>query len=347
MKYVFFVTTVGSIYNAVLPLIEEKKNKGEILIVVATDEAEKFFSEFTDFNFIRIKVNPNLITKKNKYKIFANILRSKIEFRKLFKDIEGAEVYFCGYRFSIVIFSYVKKLLKKNKVFNCSGLPDERFDKYPVEHGFRAFIMRWIAKWFMGVETVVSDDKGVPVWMLDECFFKDITVLKDYGDKSKIISEYLPKLEILKGKTILIMMVDLLESGGNYAEPESFIKAMDDLMVILNDEFSDSYLIKPHPRENRLYGKMLECEEIIPSYIPAEFILHHPWRFVIGIISTSLVYAAEHTDSTVISIMDLFKWNDAANREIKIYREEMKKVNILIPKDINEFKGLLLEEKSR
>ena len=68
---------------------------------------------------------------------------------------------------------------------------------------------------------------------------------------------------------------------------------------------------------------------------------------MIGIISTSLVYAAEHTDSTVISIMDLFKWNDAANREIKIYREEMKMVDILIPKDINDFKGLLLEEKSR
>ena len=205
--------------------------------------------------------------------------------------------------------------------------------------------MRWFAKWFMGVETVVS--KGIPVWMLDERFFKDIVVIKDYGDKSKIISEYMPKLEILKGKTVLIMMVDLLESGGNYAEPESFIKAMDDLMEIVNDNFSDLYLIKPHPRENRLYGEMLECEEIIPPYIPAEFLLHHPWRFVIGIISTSLVHAAELTDSTVISMMDLFKWNDAANREIKIYREEMEKVNILIPKDINEFKRLLLEEKTR
>ena len=347
MKYIFFVTTVGSIYEAVLPLIGGKKDKGEILVVVATDEAELFFSKFTDFRIIRLNVNPNLITREDKYKIFVNILKSKIEFRKLFKDVEDAEVYFCGYRFSIVIFSYVKKLLKKNKVFNCGGLPDGRFDKYPVEHGLRAFMMRWIAKWFKGVETVVSNDKGVPVWMLDERFFKDIAVIKDYGDKIKIISEYVPKLEILKGKTVLIMMVDLLESGGNYAEPESFIKAMDDLMEILNDNFSDLYLIKPHPRENRLYGKMLECEESIPPYIPAEFLLHHPWRFVIGVISSSLVHAAELTDSTVISMMDLFKWNDAANREIEIYREEMEKANILIPKDINEFKRLLLEEKTR
>lgn len=346
MKYIFFVTTVGSIYDAVLPLIEEKKDKGEILIVVATDEAELFFSEFTDYKIIRLHVNPNLITRKNKHKILINLIRSKIEFKKLFKDVEDAEVYFCGYRFSIVIFSYAKKLLKKNKVFNCGGLPDGRFDKYPIEHGFRAFVMRWIAKWFMGVETVVSNDKGIPIWMLDERFFKDIDIIKDYGDKSRIISEYVPKFEILKDKKILIMMVDLLDSAGNYAESKSFIKAIDDLMKILNNNFSDSYLIKPHPRENRLYGKMLECEEIIPSYIPAEFLLHHPWDFVVGIVSSSLVRATELTDATVISITDLFKWNETADYQREIWRKEMKNVNILIPKDINELKRLLLKEKT-
>jgi len=347
MKYIFFVTTIGSIYEAVLPFIEEKKDKGEILVYVATNEAEKFFNEYTDFKVTRIHVNPNLITKETKTKIFSNIIRSKREYKKYFKDIEDAEVYFCGYRFSLVIYSFVKKLARKNKVFNFGGLSDERFEKYPEKHGFKAYTMRWIAKWLMGVETVVSNDKGVPVWTLDEKFFKDIEVIKDYGDKSKIISKYVPKFDILKNKSVLVMTTDLLETGGNYADSKSFIKAMDDLMILLDENFSDSYLLKPHPRENRLYGKMENCKEIIPPYIPAEFLLYYPWKYVIGIISTSLINAAELSDATVISVMDLFKWNDAAYGEVEDYRKKMKDVNVLIPKDINEFKRLMIKEKTR
>ena len=340
------MTTVGSIYDAVLPLIEEKKDKGEILVVVATDEAESFFSEFTDFKTIRLKVDPNLISRKNKTKILFNILLSKLEFRKYFKNIEGAEIYFCGYRYSIVIFSYVKKLLKKNKVYNCGGLPENRFDKYPVEHSFRAFVMRWIAKWLMGVETVVSRDKNLPIWILDEKFFENIEVIKDFDNKEDITKKYTPKLEILNKKDILIMMVDLLETAGNYAESESYIKALDELMGIMEKKFSNYYLIKPHPRENKLYGKMLKSKNIIPSYIPAEFLLFHKWRFIIGIVSSSLIHASENTDAVVISIMDLFKWNDKADREKKIWRKEMEDVGILFPKDINELKRLLLKEKT-
>jgi len=66
IKYIFFVTTVGSIYDAVLPLIEEKKDKGEILVIAATDEAELFFSEFTDYKIIHQNLNPNLIIRNNK-----------------------------------------------------------------------------------------------------------------------------------------------------------------------------------------------------------------------------------------------------------------------------------------
>ena len=163
MRYIFFVTTVGSIYEAVLPLIEKKRDKGEILVVVGTDEAEKFFSEFTDFKLIRVKVNPNLIDKKAKYKIIGNIIRSKLEYRKLFKDIKDSEIYFCGCSFSIVIYSYVKKLSKNNKVFHCGNTADEKFIDYPIEKSFRAYIMRWVAKWLMGVETIIGNRMGVPI----------------------------------------------------------------------------------------------------------------------------------------------------------------------------------------
>ena len=170
---------------------------------------------------------------------------------------------------------------------------------------------------------------------------------KDFGNQDKIIKKYMPKLKILDGKSILVMIVDLLESAGNYAESDSYKKAVDNLMQALEEKFSNDFLIKPHPRENKLYGKMLESENIIPPYIPAEFLMNHKWKFIIGIVSSSLVYAAKNTDIVVISFMDLFKWNRKASREKNIWRKEMEDVGILFPKDINELKRLLLEDNPR
>ena len=77
MKYIFFVTTFASIYDRVLPLIEEKKEKGEVIIVASTEQIELFFKEYTDFKVIRTKVHPDLITMKTKYRILFNIIKSK------------------------------------------------------------------------------------------------------------------------------------------------------------------------------------------------------------------------------------------------------------------------------
>jgi len=177
--------------------------------------------------------------------------------------------------------------------------------------------------------------------------FKNIGVKKDFGNQDKIIKKYMPKLKILDGKSILVMIVDLLESAGNYAESDSYKKAVDNLMQALEEKFSNDFLIKPHPRESKLYGKMSESENIIPPYIPAEFLMNHKWKFIIGIVSSSLVYAAKNTDIVVISFMDLFKWNRKASREKNIWRKEMEDVGILFPKDINELKRLLLEDNPR
>lgn len=343
MKYIFFVTTVGSIYEAVLPLIEMKKNKGEIIIIVGTDEAELFFKDFTGFKVTRMKVDPNLINRRTKHKLLSNIIRSKIEFRELFKDVKDAEVYFCGCSFSLVVFSYVKKLSKNNKVFHCGNTTEEKFINYPIEHSFRAFIMNWIAKWLMGVDTVIGNRMGVPIWMLGKNYYKNITQVKDYGDIEKTSNKYIKKLDIIKGKEILIAIGDLLEGGGNYAEPDSFIKATDELIGILEKKFPGLYVIKPHPREKKLYGRMAECKYIIPPHIPSEFILSHPWKIIIGTVSTTLLRASEKQNTTVISIIDLFKWTDVGTREKEMWRKTMiKNTGIHIPKDVNELKDIII-----
>jgi hypothetical protein len=339
MKYIFFVTAFDPIYDRILPLIEEKKDKGEIIVVVTTDQIEQFFREFTDLKIIRTKLHPDLITRKTKHKILIYILRSKVEFNTLFKDVKDSEIYFFGNSCAIVTFSYIKKLMKHNKVIQSRSPPEKGLFDFPVEHGLRAYVMRWIAKWLMGVDTIICHNRGVPFWQLDDKFYKNVEIIEGYVDEKKTINKYLPKLKLLKNKTILLVMQDLLESGCNFAEPNSFIAAVDKLMDILNNTFPNAYVIKPHPRENTLYGKMAQSKDVIPPYIPSEFLMHHPWKFVIGLFSLSLTSALDLTDATVISLVNLFEWKEFY--VLDRWKQEMRDTQILLPNDFNELKNLL------
>ena len=91
---------------------------------------------------------------------------------------------------------------------------------------------------------------------------------------------------------------------------------------------------------------MKECENIIPEYLPAEFLLHHHWDYNIGIISTTLKRAAEQTDAKVISLIDLIEWTDDAIHEKEILRDEIKNTRILMPKSIDELKNIMHKDKT-
>lgn len=321
MKYVFFVVTSGSICDRVLSLIEEKKDKGKITIVATTEQLEMFFNKYTDFEVIRTNVHPDLITRKTKHKILINIISSKLEFRKLFKDIEKSEIYFCNKGCAVVTYSYIKKLSKRNKVFFFGDKIKTTTSAYPIEKGFRAFAMRWITKWLMGIETVVYNRVGVPFWELDEKFFENIKLIKPPLKDKRIIDKYAKKLDILKGKKILLAINDVVTVG--FVEKTEFINKINNMMGILDDLAPGEYIIKPHHRLNKLYGKMSKCKEIIPPYIPLEFILNHNWKNVIGLGSGSLSSSAIYTDAEVISLIDAFEYQDENVK--KELRDRLKK----------------------
>lgn len=311
MKHIFFVITFGSIYDRALPLIEEKKNEGEIIVVATTDQIEMFFKNYTDFEVIRTKVHPNLITRETKHKILSNIIRSKLEFRKFFKDIENSKIYFCNTGYAVTMYSYIKKLSKRNKIIFYGDLGTKNGKqtiKYPIEHSTRAFAMKWIVKWLMGIETDVRCKLGFPVWDLNKNFFENIEIIEKYTGDKKLLDRYMKKLNVLKGKKILIAINDGITSG--FIEKTEFINKIDNLMDILNDNAPGKYAIKPHPRLNKLYGKMSECNEIIPPYIPLEFVLRHDWKKVIGFDSGSLVSSIKYTSAEVISLIDAVEYRD-------------------------------------
>jgi hypothetical protein len=339
MDHIFFITKVAPIYYVVFPLLETIQNKEDILIIAGSKEVSSFFKNHTDFRVISMQVHPNLITRKNKYKLLKNILLSKKEYKTLFKKTKDAKIYFFGSSFKIVVFSYLHKLARKNTIIKGYASHKKTSIEYPLDHSMRAWMMRWIAKWLLGVETTVHINQGAPFWKLSETFYEKHHIRKMFIDHEKTNKNYPIHLDVLKGKTVLITMQDLMVY--NYVEKASFVKILDDLMALLYQLYPDKFVIKPHPREDTLYGAMATTDQVIPPYIPSEFLMDHPWDIVIGIFSTSLLSAARLTKAKVISIIDLLRWNDTAFQQK--WSTIMKDAGVLVPKTVKELSQLLQE----
>ena len=74
MNHIFFVTTIGSIYAQALPLMEEKKKNGDIIVFASTRQIELFFKNYTNFKVVRIKVHPDFVNKDTRHKLFSNLI---------------------------------------------------------------------------------------------------------------------------------------------------------------------------------------------------------------------------------------------------------------------------------
>jgi hypothetical protein len=341
-KFIFFVTTFGSIYQRVLPLIEEKKEYGDIKVVVTTEQIELFFKNFTDFQVIRTKIHPDLIGKKTWYKLFFNLFRSKLEYQKLFRGVEDAEIYFFGTASAIVIYSYIQKLSKNNVVYLCLCEPSNL--KETVKTGIISTLMNFFTKIFLNLDTEILTLGSSRFYSLDKIFFdkNHITIISDYKPNYRLLDRYMTKLDVMNGKKILFAMEDLIAC--DHVEETEFITKLDAAVEILNEYYPELCVVKPHPRLKKIYGKMASFP-VISEYIPSEFLLKHAWEFVIGIESTSLISAAKQTNACVISLINLFTYKSAESQNNwRNYLQGDIENKIHLPKDLLEFRQLLKKE---
>lgn len=335
-KQIFFVITHASIYHKVFPLIEERKKYGEIIIVTINDDLEKFLREYTDFKVIRLHVNPNLITQKTKHKLIWNVIKSKIEYKKIFGNIQDADVFFFSHAYAIVTFSYIKKLAKNNIVHQyCSNSNL----KLPFVNGLLPLIMKSISKIFLNVDVKIRSDEGQLICVLADDFYKNMSRKSKKKFDTSISNTYLKEVKQLKNKNILLLSSNITDKCSFVSNDEA-TRVTDILMDSLNDRRNDC-IIKVHPGDNnKVYGKMKELTDFVPSYIPAEFLTHHNWDFVIGVISTAMITFAKKS-KIVISIIKMLEWDDTIKRDywLDIYG----KLPVIMPENEKELNKILCE----
>ena len=255
----FFISSPGQMAHRALSVLEEKKP--ENLTIVTTDAIRPFLEGRVKAKIITLKTEPNLITRSSKSKIVSNAIRSKLEYRRLFKDIENEDVYLFFTSWGVVPISYVKKLSKRNKVY----LYPESFlnDMYEEEKSFVATGMKLAVKLLLGLDVYIVRWNNIPVWELRPNSFP-MEIVEYDGFNAKLPKQFMMDTDLLKGKRVLFL-------GSKFEidceESEDKVKLTDELMDIFEKNFKGEYVIKAHPIDKVLYGRMKDSKFVIPSYV--------------------------------------------------------------------------------
>ena len=327
----FFLNSPAQLLHRVLPLIKENNYKN--LTIVAPPELRPFLLKATKAKIITPKVHQNLIDGKTKRKIISNAIRAKLEYRKHFKHIKGEEIHLFFNAWAITYLSFVKKLSKHNRVFfypeaDACMIQEE-------EHGIRAFFMKLVAKYLLGVNVVIMNKADLPIWEVPEGEIPWEVVHYDKFDGS-LPPELMTDPKLLEGMEVLFLGHDITSEG---ADEEEIIKITDVVMDIFEENYPISYVIKQHPRERTLYGKMNTPKRLLPPEMLAESLYNHDWKFIISYYSEAGITAKKQTNATVISLLNFWHFEKPSLKDYWVKRFEDE--GILLPKTIKELNSIM------
>jgi len=328
-----FLNSPVQLFDSVIPFIEERKLND--ITFVAPLELEKFFKKYySDSNVIIPSVHPNLITAETKYKILSNTRKAKKEFIKLFLSYKDENVFVFFTTWSITYFYYINELRKNgNKIIIVKS---KKGFEYEPSADIQSYILQKYIRYALGVPNVITRKAcGLPIcqFLVDKIEHETIELndieLKNIPDRFRT-KEY-------NNMNIIFACNGKLEGAG--VDTKSVTKITNILKEILDKKYPYSYVIKTHPRDREIYGNMQKAKKIDPDII-FETMLFHEWKYVIGYYSTVLVRAKKYTNAKVISLINLFKWDNEKLKNYWITR--FSNEEIFMPKTIQELDDLII-----
>ena len=173
-------------------------------------------------------------------------------------------------------------------------------------------------------------DTGVISFELKDSFFRN------YVDEESLIVNFNPthkfdiELPIMKDRDILVVT----ERFEHYVNN---IRVLDSVLSLLDNKRT---ILKTHPIDPDYTG--VTRFDFIPREIPSELLMSHPWKYVIGVESHSLIRASKWTTATVISLLELFDYkNPERKTELIKWHTEGSNGQTLFPKTLSEFEELI------
>jgi hypothetical protein len=334
MKQYFFVTSFGSLYNKVLPLMDKKKDEGEIIIVTANKNIYYFFKEYISCKRVFLDMNPNIFSRKKWYLFITEILKMRWYYDICFKGVQCSEIYFFGSGWTIGIFNIIQRLSKNNIIYQYPS--NQSLGDSKCVTSWKAKIIKLFAKLITNVDVDVVTEMGMTSFNLNEKFYRKnaVHIVNDELDKTPLNS--LMQL-FTYDENILIATEDVVKY--NRVEKSEYILKMSTLVQILN-KMKKKYMVKPHPNEPETYD-VFPSMSIISFFIPSELLMESKWKYVIGLESLTLIKATQLTDAKVISLIDFVEYKDSSVSQSFKEWQQKESSKILFPKNEKELEEML------
>jgi hypothetical protein len=331
VKY-FFITNYGQIYYRVLPLLENENP--EDVVIVAFSPMSDYFKMYTKFKVIELKSDPVLLSRSIT-KTLLNLHKNNTEFSKLLSDITDSEIYFFGNSWKLGIFRHIQKI---SFFYRCNKIIYYPSDQSPTNYSYSKTFKSKLICHFINVLTGLSvnivNDSGVVSFELGSSFFSKNEIIT-HRVRTEPTHKFDIELPVMHGKDILFVSEDL----NMYVD--GIVKKADILNKITKIITNERSVLKRHPTQIESSSSMYGIE-LLPSEVPSELFMSHPWKYVIGIESLSIIKATQLTNATCISILELFEYKDP-QRKKDLIEWQIRESNgkILFPKTLSEFQGLI------
>ena len=331
MKEIIIFCQAPADVQYALSIYNKQKNFSVISIFCINVEGIFKFLSSLNLNLRELIFIPysKAISKREPLHILNERSRLNKLFRKHFINTTKHELYFFSHWYDWVLYGLLAKLYKNNKIYLIDhyGYTSDKFSK--ANNTIKLVINLLIYKFITGIYfNTYSIDEGFPILSLP-IFKYNIEKLNIPQDINKTWIKYKFNIPI-KQKSILLFENGIAEHVliSNYEQTITSI-------ILVFHQMNIKVFIKPHPRVG-FTKNLSNYAEIIPSYIPGEFLPIEEFIGVFGISSAVLGKLAK-TYTKIYSIIDLFSYIIESDKDYyKNYLIEQSNNNVIFLSQIEE-----------
>lgn len=265
-------------------------------------------------------------------------------FNKYFADFEGCEIFFAGRAFDGYPFYLLKKLSKRNRlVFIRTSRPGIRDMRKHIPTNILGFAKLVIFKLTYGYDTVIGtlDHLKEFLYMPDKFIEKEVDRFIDRLDMEEMMKGFdLRRFRIFDvGNYSVIYFDQPLVEPGYIPDGDTYRRKLTEIFDILSKYFPEKEIARKYRPNCDSDKTMIGIGDVLPDFIPAEFLYNENVKIYLTVSSTSIVGVEK---GLAVSVMDFFSYKNNKTKEwFKKMLIEQSRSEILFPKSLDEFEGIV------
>lgn len=362
-KVVIFCESYPQIKNALYVATHNCHDNSITLVIPGNHDLLKFFQVINERVF-RNAINiiyfqpyqARRVTAKGIKKVF-HVLPDIIKerrylkgiYNKYFAELKGAEIFFSDRYWNPYTFYLLKKL---SKTIRLVYIPDPAHDVLPIDKFaptnivdlVSLIILKLIYGWDMTMGKLLN--MKLP-YMSDKFFNREVDKVIDREERDEMMKNFdLSQFKIFDvGNYSVIYFDDGLIASGYVTDKNTFRRELTNIFNILGKYFPEKKIaLKYHPRHNS-DKSMIEIGDVLPDFIPAEFLYNNNIKMYISFFSLSI---ANVEKGLAVSIADLISFkSDESRNQLKEILIQRSRSEILFPQSLDEFERILIDLKGR